>query len=118
MKGAGRLDRVINIKRDTMTFDDYGQPVTDSTTSTQVFAEVIQPGSAVESLKAAQVYPERTVSFVIRHPNPTDSPTGFTFNESDTIEFDGIEHDILGIIEIGRRDGLTIYCKRRGTHDV
>lgn len=112
------MDRVIYIKRDTMTFDDYGQPIPASTTSTQFWAEVIQPGSAVESLKAAQVYPERTVSFVMRHPNPTDDASGYTFNESDVITFDGVDHDILGIIEIGRRDGLTVYCKRRGTNDV
>lgn len=118
MKNAGRLDRVIYINRETVGFDDYGQPTATATTSTQFWAEVIQAGSATESLKAAQMYPERTVSFVIRHPNPTNSPTGYTFNEADTVTFDDIQHDILGIVEIGRRDGLTVYCKRRGTHNV
>lgn len=112
------MDRVIDIRRRTMGVDDYGQPIETATIDQQMFAEVIQPGSASESVKAGQIYPERTVSFVIRHPNPTGDASGYTFNEADTILFEGVEHDILGVIEVGRRDGLTIYCKRRGTHDV
>ncbi len=118
MKGAGRLSEVITIRSTSFTFDGYGQPVADTTTDQTVWAEVIHPGSATESVKAAQVYPERSVTFVIRHPNPTDDAAGKTLNESDVIVYDGIDHDIIGIAPIGRRDGLTVYCKRKGTHNV
>jgi SPP1 family predicted phage head-tail adaptor len=118
MKNPGRLSEVIDIRRKSFTFDGYGQPVAGSNTDLQVWAEVIHPGSAAESVKASQIYPERSVTFVIRHPNPTDDAGGNTLNESDTILYDGVEHNIIGIAPIGRRDGLTIYCKRKGTHDV
>jgi len=118
MKNPGRLSEVIDIRRTTLTHDGYGQPIADSTTDVQVWAEVIHPGSAAESVKASQIYPERSVTFVIRHPNPTGDASATTFNESDVVIYDGVEHNIIGIAPIGRRDGLTIYCKRRGTHDV
>lgn len=118
MKGAGRLSEPITVRRVTNAVNDYGQPVADTTTDTDLWAEVIHPGSATESVKASQIYPERSVTFVIRHPNPTDDAAGYTFNESDSIVYDGVEHDIIGIAPIGRRDGLTVYCKKRGTHDV
>jgi len=118
MKNPGRLSEVIDIRRTSFTFDGYGQPVADSTTDSQVWAEVIHPGSASESVKASQIYPERSVTFVIRHPNPTDDAAGDTFNESDVIIYDGVEHNIIGIAPIGRRDGLTVYCKRKGTNNV
>lgn len=118
MKGAGRLSEPIWIVRETTTTDDYGAPIVDITTKQQMWAEVIHPGSATESVKAAQIYPERSVTFVIRHPNPTNAVDGYTFNESDRVEYMEDEHDIIGIAPIGRRDGLTIYCKKRGTNNV
>lgn len=118
MKNPGRLSEVIDIRSRSHTFDGYGQPVTDVTTDVQVWAEVIHPGSATESVKASQIYPERSVTFVIRHPNPTADSSANTFNESDVIIYDGVEHNIIGIAPIGRRDGLTVYCKRKGTNNV
>lgn len=118
MKGAGRLSEPITVRRTSTTVNAYGQPVPDTNTDKDLWAEVIHPGSAAESVKASQIYPERSVTFVIRHPNPTDDASGYTFNEADVIVYDGVEHDIIGIAPIGRRDGLTIYCKKKGTHDV
>lgn len=118
MKNAGRLSEVIEIRRASITFDDYGQPITSSSSDEQVWAEVIFPGAGNETVKAAQVFPERTVTFIVRHPNPTAATEGDTFNESDTVIYEGIEHDIIAIVPVGRRDGLRIVCKRKGTHDV
>ena len=118
MKGAGRLSEPVTIRTTTTAVDAYGQHVPDVTTSTVFWAEVIAAGSAAESVKAAQIYPERSVTFIVRHPNPTNSGSGYTFNESDVLIWDDNEHDILGTAVIGRRDGLRIYCKRRGTTNV
>lgn len=118
MKGAGRLSEPISIIQKSTTVDDYGQHVPDVTTKTTVWAEVIHPGSATESIKAAQIYPERSVTFVIRHPNPTNAVDAFTFNEADQVQYLDDVLDIIGIAPIGRRDGLTIYCKKRGTSNV
>jgi SPP1 family predicted phage head-tail adaptor len=118
MKNPGRLSEFIDIRRASITFDDYGQPITSSTSDEQVWCEVIHPGGGNESVKAAQVFPERTVTFLVRHPNPTAAEDGDTFNESDTVIYQDIEHDIIAIVPVGRRDGLRIVCKRKGTHDV
>lgn len=118
MKGAGRLSEPIVIRTRTTTVDAYGQPVPDVTTDTTVWAEVIHPGSATESVKASQIYPERSVTFVIRHPNPTDDAGAYTFNEAAEVVYMNDVLDIIGIAPIGRRDGLTVYCKKRGTSNV
>lgn len=118
MKGAGRLNEPVSIVTKTFTVDDFGAHVDDVTTSTTVWAEVIHPGSVNESIKAAQVYPERSVTFIIRHPNPTNAADGYTFNEQCTITYMDDVHEIIGIAPLGRRDGLKVYCKKRGTTNV
>lgn len=109
------MDRLITLRRITSTTQgDYGEPI-DTTADTQVWAQVLYPGSASEGKKAFQIYPERSVTFVIRHPNPTDDGSGITIAQDDTIVFESRDYQILGFEEIGRRDGLRIFCKEQGT---
>ena len=115
MKNAGRRDRQITHKAETLTQDDYGQPTVSSTASTVMWAEVIYAGSAGESMKAYQIFPQRSLTFVVGHPNPTDSGSGVSISQDDTITFESRDYDILGFEEIGRRDGLCIFCKEKGT---
>ena len=115
MKNAGRRDRYITHRAETMTQDDYGQPTVSATVDTSMWAEVIYAGSASESMKAYQIFPSRDLTFVVRHPNPTDDVSGLSIDQADTIVFESREYDILGFEEIGRRDGLRIFCKERGT---
>jgi head-tail adaptor len=115
MKNAGRRDRYITQRVETMTADKYGQPTVSTTVNYNHWAEVIYAGSAGESMKAYQVFPERSVTFVIRHPNPTDAVDGVSISQKDTIVFESRDYDILGFEEIGRRDGLRIFCKEQGT---
>ena len=115
MKNAGRRDRYIAHRVETMTADKYGQPEVASTVTYNYWAEVIYAGSAGESMKAYQVFPERSVTFVIRHPNPTDDVAGVSISQKDVIVFESRDYDILGFEEIGRRDGLRIFCKEKGT---
>jgi hypothetical protein len=117
MKNAGRRDRYITHRAETLTQDDYGQPTVSSTTDTAMWAEVVYAGSAGESKKAYQIFPQRDVAFVVRHPNPTDDPAGVSISQDDSIIFESREYDILGFEEIGRRDGLRIFCKEKGTDE-
>lgn len=115
MKNAGRLDRLITRRIENKIIDDYGQPTVESTTDYNMWAEVVYAGSAGESMKAYQIFPQRDVVFVVRHPNPTDDPGITGVSQDDVILFEGREYDILGFEEIGRRDGLRIFCKEQGT---
>ena len=115
MKNAGRRDRYITHRAETYGQDDYGQPTVSTTTDTNMWAEVIYAGSAGESMKAYQIYPERSVTFVVRHPNPTDDVAGLSISQDHVILFESREYEILGFEEIGRRDGLRIFCKEKGT---
>ncbi len=116
MKNPGRRDRYITRRIENKSIDDYGQPTVDSTTDYNMWAEVLYPGSASESVKAYQLYPQRDVVFVVRHHDPTGSPSITGISQDDVILFESREYDILGFEEIGRRDGLRIYCKEKGTH--
>jgi hypothetical protein len=76
---------------------------------------VVYAGSASESMKAYQVFPQRDVSFIVHHPNPTDDVAGLTISQDDTIVFESRDYEVLGFEEIGRRDGLRIFCKEKGS---
>jgi head-tail adaptor len=115
MKNAGIRDRAITLRKKTLTQDDYGQPTTDTVTDTSMWAQVIYAGSASESVKAYQVFPQRDVTFIVRHPNPTDDAGGLSINQTDRIFFESRYYEILGFEEIGRRDGLRIFCKEKGS---
>ena len=115
MKNAGRRDRAITVRQKTFAQDDYGQPTMSTTTDTTLWAEVLYPGSAGESVKSYQAFPERDVVFITRHPNPTDDAGGLSISQIDTIVFESRSYNILGFEEIGRRDGLRIFCKEQGT---
>ena len=114
MKNAGRRDRYITHRKQTLVQDDYGQPASSGNTDVQMWAEVIYAGSASESKKAFQIFPQRSVTFVVRHPDPTDA-VAVSISQQDAIIFEGREYEILGFEEIGRRDGLRIFCKEQGT---
>lgn len=116
MKNAGIRDRAITLRQKTLVQDDYGQPTTGSTTDTDMWAQVIYAGSASESVKAYQIFPQRDVTFIVRHPNPTDDAGGLSIDQADRIVFESRNYEILGFEEIGRRDGLRIFCKEKGTN--
>ena len=115
MKNAGRRDRYITHRAETLTQDSYGQPTVSATTDTNMWAEVVYAGSAGESMKAYQIFPQRDLTFVVHHPNPTDDVAGVSIAQDDAIIFESREDEILGVEEIGRRDGLRIFCKEKGT---
>ena len=115
MKNAGRRDRLITYRQETLTQDDYGQPTVSTTTDTDMWAVVRFASSAGETIKAYQVFPQSKVNFIVRHPNPTDAPGGLSMSQDDTIVFESRKYEVLGFEEIGRRDGMRIFCKEQGT---
>lgn len=109
------MDRLITVRRITSTTQDaYGQPV-DTTSDTSVWAQVVYAGSPGESMKAYQIFPQRDVTFLLRHPDPTDAGGGRGISQDEVIVFESREYEILGFEEIGRRDGLRIFCKEKGS---
>ncbi len=109
------MDRRVTIRRTTSTTQDaYGQPV-DTTSDSQVWAQVVYAGSPSESMKAYQIFPQRDVTFILRHPDPTDAGGGRGISQDEVIVFESREYEILGFEEIGRRDGLRIFCKEKGS---
>lgn len=109
----GRMDRKIRLQKYTAARDDYGQktPVLENldaadATLGHVWADVVHAGSPKESEKAFQMFPDRQVTFNIRHPR-----SSFVITEEMKIIYDGQTFQIIGIQEIGRRDGLRLICK-------
>ncbi len=92
-----------------------GQAGVSPNADASIWAEGISAGSAGESVKAYHIYPQSDVVFVVRHPDPTDSVGGLSISQDDAIIFEAREYEILGFEEIGRRDGLRIFCKEKGT---
>lgn len=110
-----KMDRLVTVRRITSTaHDDYGQPV-ETTSDSQVWAQVVYAGSPGESMKAYQIFPQRDVTFFVRHPDPTDAGGSRAITQNEVILFESREYEILGFEEIGRRDGLRIFCKEKGS---
>lgn len=110
----GRLDRRVRFKARIGTQNPYGDPVpvwqnlsaTDSALGL-VWAEVIYPGSPKENPQAYQTFPERAITLIVRHPR-----SSFTITESMRVEYGGEDFEVIGFQEIGRLDGLRVFCKR------
>ena len=97
------LDRRITIQEPVVSKDGYGEDVvTGWTPVATVWAQVI-PVSGREYFDAAAIRAEKTTRFRIRWRS------GVT--EAMRIVYDGRSYDILGIVEIGRREGLEIRAE-------
>lgn len=103
------LDRRITIRRSDSARDVYGEPSQTMTDVATVWASVKFAGRPGESMQANQIFNDHECAFFIRHPR-----TAFEVKASDEIVFDAIDYEILGVEEIGRKDGLRIFAKKRG----
>jgi len=102
---AGGLDRRVRLQRFTTTTDEYGDPVQGWADLATVFAEVRQQ-SGREFLTAAQEVASRRVVFFLRwFPGLT---------VLDRVAYDGRNHDIVEVREIGRGDGVELHCEAAG----
>lgn len=101
---SGRLDRRLTLQRRTLTENDYGEPVETWTTLATVWAEKI-PVRGAERYASMQTVAEVEERFKIRYRK------GLT--PLDRVVCDGITYDVLGVLEIGRREGWEILAKGR-----
>ena len=101
---SGRLDRRITLQRKTVTENSYGEPVETWKDLGTVWAEYL-PVRGAERYASMQTVGEIEIKWRIRY-RPGLTPI-------DRIVYKGHTHDVTGLIEIGRREGLEIYTKGR-----
>lgn len=101
---SGRLDRRLTLQRKTATENDYGEPVESWTTLATVWAEKI-PVRGAERYAAMQTVAEVEERFRIRYRKD--------LTPLDRVICGNITYDVLGVLEIGRREGWEILAKGR-----
>lgn len=101
---AGKLDRRISIERALVTIDAAGGEERDWYTHATVWAEVL-PVSDGERWRAQEVAASVTTRFRIRW--------GAGVEVTDRIAYDGRVYEIVGVKEIGRREGQEITAAAR-----
>lgn len=101
---AGSLDRQITIQQASVTLDSYGQPSESWSTFATVNAWKREP-SARERFTSNQRVAQETVTFRTRYLDGVTPKM--------RISYDGRTYDILGVTELGRRDGLDLYAEAR-----
>jgi len=102
---AGKLDRAITINRVTQVIDNYGNPVDTWTTVATLRAQLIQ-ASTEEFLRDYGASSETAIVFRTRYV------AGVTL--ADRVTYDGVEHNIIEVKEIGRRRGLELRTRALG----
>lgn len=112
MKQAGRRDRYIQIVRRSTALDDFGSSSGNSWEPFRnMWAELMPRGSraAIETVAAFQLFPQARTVFIVSHPDPTNAGTNMILH-TDRIRWSGTFFTIQGFEEIGRREGLRIFC--------
>jgi len=105
---AGALDRRIVIERPTTTREP---PIYEALPAWETYATVsasMHPATAGERLSAGERGAEANTVFEIRLSNGVrlTDPTM-------RVVHDGVTHEILGVVPIGRRVGLRLICVAR-----
>lgn len=105
---TGSLDRRIVIQRPTVArAEPLFEPIPTFATYATVWASK-RPATAKEMIKARELGAEIDTVFEIRFSNDVRL-TDPTFR----VVHDGITHEIKGVMEIGRREGLVLLCVAR-----
>lgn len=99
---AGRLDQKITILRQTTTIGKAGNVTGPWNTLATVWADVTQVKASEFEAESEEGYLEQK-KFTIRYLR------GLT--TKDRIFHNGATWDILGMTEIGRKEGLTLLCQ-------
>lgn len=109
---AGKLDRRITIRRLGSGQSSSGEPNGTWSDLATVWAQKIE-ARGDERFSTAQPVGSISRSFRFRW-----STTVKDVNDKDKIVFDGVEHDIVAVREIGRREGIEVDCTARGENAV
>ena len=99
---AGKMDRRITLMRRTLTQNAQGEQVPTWAAYDTVWAQKLD-GAGRESFVAQTVYADADFRFRIRYRSDV--------LQTDRAVFEGISYDILTTSEIGRREGLELFCR-------
>lgn len=102
---AGIMDRRITVQHYTTVDDGYGNEIPTWADLATVWASV-QQESGREFIQASAITPERRVVFRIRWID------GITTTHR--VIYEGRQHDIHQVREIGRREGLELHTTATG----
>lgn len=101
----GKLDRRVTIQQLTTTQDSWNHPVESWATLATVWATK-QPRRAVEPTEAQQVVALGLVDWFIRYRSDVTAQLRL-------LDADGTAYEIVGVQEIGRREGLKLITETR-----
>lgn len=99
---AGDLDRRITLQQHGLTRNADNEPIVGFTTLATVWASV-EYTSDVEKVRAAQVGATVSVRFQIRYSNAVKG-----IDAKDRVIYQDKTFDIVGVKELGRREGIEI----------
>jgi SPP1 family predicted phage head-tail adaptor len=99
MTAAGRLDQAVVIQRKVVIQDDFGQPI-ETWTDWRIVKMNKRDVRAEERFRSNQELATETAVFVTHWVNGVLT--------TDRLITDGKTYDIVGLAEIGRRNGLEI----------
>lgn len=105
MSRAGAMDRLITIQSKSTSQDSYGEPIETWSDYTTVWAQR-RDLRGNEFFAGQQLSAQVNTVFKIRYQS------GIT-PYSHRISYDGLVYDILGVIELGRREALELMVKAR-----
>ena len=101
MMKAGALDQRVTLQQRSVTTDAYGQDTIVWVDIATVWAQC-QALRGREFFAAAQTQQEQTVKVRIRHRADVDQKCRLVWQ--------GVNHDITGVIPVGRKDFLELLC--------
>lgn len=101
MLKAGSLDQRVTLQSRSVVTDAYGQDAITWVDIATVWAQC-QALRGREFFAAAQVQQEQSVKVRIRYRADVDQKTRLVWK--------GVNHDITGVIPVGRKDFLEILC--------
>lgn len=104
---AGSLDRRITIQRKVVAQNNFGEEVTTWQDVATVWAEKID-NTGQERFQSSQFIGKTSRSFRFRWSNAVKEVT-----TEHQIVFDGVDHDIVAVHEINRREGIFVDCTAR-----
>lgn len=104
---AGRLDRRVDILRASITTGEYGEEEKAWPTLATRWASKADVSDG-EKLRAQAVGATLTTRFQVRFDSVTS-----TLTAEDRIRCEGRDYDLVGVKEIGRREGLELTAVSR-----
>jgi len=105
---AGKLDRCIRIERQVIVQSDSGEEQITWQEVATVYAEKIEDRGQ-ERFAHAQIVGSSIITFRIRWSQVVNE-----VSDEHRIVYEGREHDITAVREIGRRAGIEMDCVAHG----